>query len=119
AGRAWAIRLTAALEKIGFRRLDSDHGAYIRHGDGAWNLTGVDDLILFATSGSHRMNKERPVAGVWRHGCRRAEIGPWDPFLEELGVPNNRHRSGGIYQRPRTGSRPGRYKTCHNARGLS
>lgn len=48
AGRAWSARLRDALEKQGFSRLNADHGAFVRPTDGAWILSWVDDLLIFA-----------------------------------------------------------------------
>lgn len=52
AGRAWNVRLRAALEQQGFRRIQADHGAYVRgekDGNGnSWILSWVDDLLIFA-----------------------------------------------------------------------
>ncbi|KAG5461538.1 MAG: reverse transcriptase (RNA-dependent DNA polymerase)-domain-containing protein [Olpidium bornovanus] len=57
AGRAWVTRRDNVLRRLGFDRLQADHGAYARRekdGSGrdtvTWILSWVDDLVTFAPS---------------------------------------------------------------------
>ncbi|GAA5907899.1 hypothetical protein JCM5296_006127 [Sporobolomyces johnsonii] len=47
-GREWQKVLRAALEKVGFRRMDADHGLYVRRRDGRVAIvpTHVDDGMM-------------------------------------------------------------------------